>query len=59
MLDRPELYATMLRIRMVEQEIARLYPQREMRSPTHLYTGQEAVAAGVCGALEPDVVLVA
>lgn len=58
MLEKAELYATMLRIRMVEETIARLYPQREMRSPTHLYIGQEAVAAGVCGALERDDVLV-
>jgi TPP-dependent pyruvate/acetoin dehydrogenase alpha subunit len=45
------LYRTMLRIRMVEEAIARLYPEREMRSPTHLYAGQEGVAAGVCAVL--------
>lgn len=54
-----ELYATMLRIRMVEEAIAQIYPQQEMRSPTHLYIGQEAVAAGVCGALDRDDVLIA
>ena len=37
-----------LKIRLVEEVIAREYPQREMRSPTHLYIGQEAIAAGVC-----------
>ena len=30
-----------------------IYPDREIRSPTHLYIGQEAVAAGVCAALQP------
>ena len=52
------LYRTMVRIRMVEEEIARLYPEGDMRSPTHLYVGQEAVAAGVCSALERRDVLV-
>lgn len=41
----------MLRIRKVEEKIAALYPQQEMRCPCHLYVGQEAVAAGVCAAL--------
>ncbi len=44
----------MLRIRMVEEAIAREYPKQEMRCPTHLCIGQEAVAAGVCAALGPD-----
>ncbi len=52
------LYRDMLLIRMVEEEIARRYPEQEMRCPTHLCIGQEAVAAGVCAALqETDVVL--
>jgi len=45
------LYASMVRIRMIEERIAEIYPDREIRSPTHLYIGQEAVAAGVCAAL--------
>lgn len=48
------LYATMVRMRMVEERIAEIYPEREIRSPTHLYIGQEGVAAGVCAALKPD-----
>ena len=48
------LYRTMLRIRGVEEKIAALYPQQEMRCPCHLYVGQEAVAAGVCAALSKD-----
>jgi len=45
------LYRTMLRIRMVEERIADLYAEQEMRCPVHLYIGQEAVAAGVCANL--------
>src|SRR5437867_13325114 len=46
------LYRDMLRIRMVEDRIAALYPEQEMRCPVHLCIGQEAVATGVCAALE-------
>lgn len=38
----------MLRIRMVEEKIAELYPEQEMRCPVHLCIGQEAIAVGVC-----------
>lgn len=48
---RRHLYAQMLRIRRVEETIATLYPQRQMRCPVHLCIGQEAVAVGVCAAL--------
>lgn len=37
----------MVRIRAVEEEIARRYPEGRMRCPTHLSTGQEAVPAAV------------
>lgn len=43
-----ELYRCMKRIRMFEDAIADDYPNRNMHTPIHLYTGQEAVAAGVC-----------
>lgn len=36
---------------MVEEKIADLYPEEEIRCPVHLCIGQEAVAAGVCDAL--------
>jgi pyruvate dehydrogenase E1 component alpha subunit len=42
----------MVTIRRFEEEIAAVYGEQEMRSPTHLYTGQEATAAGVCAALD-------
>lgn len=40
------LYRGMLRIRLVEEAIARRYPEQEMRCPVHLSIGQEAVSAG-------------
>lgn len=48
------LYYNMLRIRMVEETIAKRYSEWKMRCPTHLSTGQEAVATGVCSALRED-----
>ena len=44
----------MLKIRLTEETIARKYSEWEMRCPTHLSIGQEAVAAGVCTALNKD-----
>lgn len=49
-----DLYATALRVRMVEDAIAREYPKAEMKTPIHLYTGEEAIATGVCAALTKD-----
>ena len=48
-----DLYRRMLLLRLAEEKVAALYPEQEMRSPVHLYIGQEAVAAGVCTALKP------
>ena len=42
-----EIYKSMLLIRRVEEKIIELYPEREMRCPTHLCIGQEAIPAGV------------
>lgn len=47
------LLREMLRIRVVEETIADLYPQQEMRCPVHLCIGQEAIAVGVCANLTP------
>jgi TPP-dependent pyruvate/acetoin dehydrogenase alpha subunit len=44
----------MLRIRMVEEAIAKRYPDQEMRCPVHLCIGQEAPAVGVSAALSRD-----
>jgi pyruvate dehydrogenase E1 component alpha subunit len=45
------LFYEMMRIRAVEEKIAELYPEQEMRCPVHLCIGQEAVAVGVCSNL--------
>lgn len=50
----PDLYYQMLRIRRIEEEIARRYPQQKMRCPVHLSIGQEACAVGMCSALDND-----
>jgi pyruvate dehydrogenase E1 component alpha subunit len=47
------LYLEMVRIRKAEEAIIELYPEREIKCPTHLSIGQEAVAVGVCAALTP------
>lgn len=49
--DLRERYRRMLRIRMVEETIARRYPEQEMRCPVHLSIGQEAAAVGACAPL--------
>jgi pyruvate dehydrogenase E1 component alpha subunit len=46
------LLREMIRIRTAEETVARLYPEQEMRTPTHFSIGQEAVSVGVCQALE-------
>ncbi|HWK44687.1 MAG TPA: thiamine pyrophosphate-dependent dehydrogenase E1 component subunit alpha [Stellaceae bacterium] len=48
------LHRELLRIRSSEETIAARYKDQEMRTPTHLGTGQEAVAVGVCQALRLD-----
>jgi len=51
-------YVQMARIRRAEEAIVALYPEQEIRCPTHLSIGQEAVAVGVCQALrDSDAVL--
>ncbi len=49
-----KLYYNMLRIRMIEEEIAKRYPEGKMRCPVHLSIGQEAAAVGVAAALGPE-----
>jgi TPP-dependent pyruvate/acetoin dehydrogenase alpha subunit len=49
-----QLYRSLYRIRRIEEEIARVYPTDQIKSPVHLSIGQEAVAVGVCAALEPQ-----
>jgi pyruvate dehydrogenase E1 component alpha subunit len=53
------LLREMLRIRRFEEKCAELYAQEKIRGFLHLYVGEEAVAAGVCAALEPEDAVVA
>jgi len=53
-MDTRSLYRTMLLLRRTEERIVREYPKYEMRSPPHMYIGQEAVAVGVCDALQRE-----
>ena len=46
------LYRSTYRIRRLEEEIARIYPGDQIKSPVHLSIGQEAVSVGVCEALQ-------
>ena len=48
-----KLFRTMHLIRFVEERIADLYSEWEMRCPVHLSSGQEAAAAGTGAALRP------
>lgn len=46
------LYRTMVRIRLCEESLVEPILSGEIRTPCHLYSGQEAIAAGVCANLE-------
>ncbi|MBI5741889.1 MAG: thiamine pyrophosphate-dependent dehydrogenase E1 component subunit alpha [Nitrospirae bacterium] len=48
------LYYDMLRVRMVEETVAELYHEQQMRCPVHLCIGQEAISAGICAGLGKD-----
>ncbi len=54
-----DLLRRMLRIRRFEEKCAQLYAQQKIRGFLHLYIGEEAVAAGALGVLEPDDAVVA
>src|SRR3989454_11403619 len=48
-----DLYTIMVRIRQFEDRLLPLQQQGTIRGTAHPSVGQEAVAAGVCGVLEP------
>jgi TPP-dependent pyruvate/acetoin dehydrogenase alpha subunit len=48
-----DLYARMRLIRGFEEAVQRLFQRGEVHGTTHLYSGQEAGAVGVCSVLEP------
>ena len=47
-------WTAMLRIRRAEEAVSQMIESGEARCPCHLYIGQEAIAAGVCAALDPS-----
>jgi len=49
-----DLYRKMLEIRCFEEKVFELYAQNLVPGTIHLYTGEEAVAVGVCGNLRKD-----
>lgn len=49
-----KMYRQMLRIRMIEDRLCELWDSEQLKSLVHLSTGQEAVAVGVCAALNTD-----
>ena len=48
------MYEQMLKIRVFEEHVNVLYLSAKMPGLAHLYTGEEAVAVGVCEALNRD-----
>lgn len=48
------LYTSMVRIRLCEESFVKPILGGEIRCPVHLYTGEEAVATGVCEAMAKD-----
>ena len=46
-----KLHKTMLRIRLAEESLVEPIQQGIVKTPAHLYTGEEAIAAGVCANL--------
>ncbi|HEX7736322.1 MAG TPA: thiamine pyrophosphate-dependent dehydrogenase E1 component subunit alpha [Ktedonobacteraceae bacterium] len=48
------LYEQMLTIRIFEEHVNQLYITAKMPGLAHLYTGEEAIAVGVCAALRRD-----
>ena len=48
------LLEQLLRVRLAETTLAEKYKLQLMKTPTHFGVGQEAVAVGVCAALEND-----
>lgn len=49
-----DLFHKMVLIRRFEEMIVSVYSAQDMKTPVHLYIGQEAVAAGVCANLKKE-----
>jgi len=51
--DLRRLHETMVRIRIFEERVQELFLARKLPGFVHVYLGEEAVATGVCDALQP------
>ena len=49
-----KLYKSMLRIRLAEESLVNPIVKGEIRTPVHLYSGEEAIASGLCANLKKD-----
>jgi len=49
-----QVYRRLVRIRLFEEQVNELYTRALMPGLAHLYSGEEAVAVGICEALRPD-----
>jgi acetoin:2,6-dichlorophenolindophenol oxidoreductase subunit alpha len=49
-----KLYKTMLRIRLAEESLVEPIKRGEIKTPVHLYTGEEAIATGLCAVLNKE-----
>jgi pyruvate dehydrogenase E1 component alpha subunit len=49
---RKEMLKMMIKVRAFEEKLEELYQKKAMFGSTHSYRGQEAIAVGVCSALE-------
>lgn len=49
-----QLYTKLYMIRAAEEAIQKYYSENEMKTPMHMSAGSEAIAVGVCQALEPE-----
>ena len=51
------LYKKMLRIRLLEESFVEPIIKGEIKTPCHLYSGEEAIAVGICANLNKADVL--
>jgi TPP-dependent pyruvate/acetoin dehydrogenase alpha subunit len=49
-----DLLRTMMRIRLCEESFVTPILEGEIRTPCHLYSGEEAIAAGICACLKKE-----
>ncbi len=49
-----DILTRMLKIRLFEEQVAKISSYNEIQTPVHLYIGQEAIAASVCASLNDN-----